>query len=86
MSIAVLRTYHNEMEARVAAAVLEAAGIPAQVMADNAGGAYPSLSLIFPVRLLVHAEDVEAANEVLDDPDSLEDPDAVEDGLGGGGR
>ena len=71
MSIVVLRTFHSEMEAQVAAAVLEAAGIPAEVQADNAGGAYPSLSLIFPVRLLVHEEDVADANEVLDDRDAL---------------
>jgi hypothetical protein len=66
--ILVLRTYANEMEASVSAAILEANGIPAQVSADTAGGAIPSMALLFPVRLLVRAEDEAAAREVLDTP------------------
>ena len=75
--IAVLRTYHNEMEAHVAAAILDAAGIPVKVQADTAGGAYPSLALVFPVRLLVAAEDVDLANEILDRPDDPTADDVV---------
>jgi hypothetical protein len=66
--IVVIRTYGNEVEAGLAASVLEANGIPAQVRADTAGGAYPSMALIFPVRLLVHAEDAMLALEILDTP------------------
>lgn len=64
----VLRKYGNEVEAQLAAAVLAANGIPAQVFADTAGGAYPSLALIFPVRLVVKAADADLASEILDTP------------------
>ena len=44
----VLREYPDELSARVAALSLEANGIPAQLSADTAGGALPSLALVFP--------------------------------------
>jgi hypothetical protein len=66
--IVVLREYGNEFDARFAATILEANGIPAQVLADTAGGAYPSLALLFPVRLLVRAADAADAAEILDTP------------------
>ncbi len=66
--VVVLRQYLSEFEARFAALALEANGIPAQVLADTAGGAYPSMALVFPVRLLVRAEDAELAREILDTP------------------
>ncbi len=66
--IVVLREYSNEVEARLAATVLEANGIPAQVLADTAGGAYPSIAFVFPVRLLVRTDDAALAREILDTP------------------
>ena len=66
--IVVLRKYVDELQARLAAAILEANGIPVQVLADTAGGAYPSMALVFPVRLLVRAEDAALAAEILDTP------------------
>lgn len=66
--IVVLREYNNELEARLAATVLEANGIPAQVLADTAGGAYPSIAFVFPVRLLVRTDDAALAREILDTP------------------
>jgi hypothetical protein len=66
--VVVLRKYSTEVEARLAASVLEANGIPAEVLADTAGGALPSIALIFPVRLLVRAGDAELARELLDTP------------------
>lgn len=66
--IVVLRRYGDELSARLDAAVLEANGVPAQVSADTAGGAYPSMALLMPVRLLVHAEDAALAAEILDAP------------------
>ena len=72
--IVVLRQYLNEMEARLAATILEANGVPAQVLADTAGGAYPSMALVFPVRLLVRAADATLAAAILDPPvDAAED-------------
>lgn len=66
--IVVLRTFANELEAGLAATILEANGIPSQVLADTAGGAYPSMALVFPVRLLVRAADATLAAEILDTP------------------
>lgn len=66
--IVTLRTYDSEMPARLDASILEANGIDARVMADTAGGAYPSLAIVFPVRLLVRAEDADLAREILDTP------------------
>ncbi|MDF1504657.1 DUF2007 domain-containing protein [Roseisolibacter sp. H3M3-2] len=62
----VLRRYLNEFEARLDATILEANGIPAHVLADTAGGTLPGMALIFPVRLLVRAEDAALAGEILD--------------------
>lgn len=64
--IVVLREYGIEVEAQFAATVLEANGIPARVIADTAGGAFPSMALLFPVRLLVRASDADLARELLD--------------------
>ncbi|MEO8334278.1 MAG: DUF2007 domain-containing protein [bacterium] len=66
--IVVLREYGNEVEAQFAATVLEANGIPARVIADTAGGAFPSMAVLFPVRLLVRADDADLARELLDTP------------------
>ncbi len=72
----VVRQYGNELSARMDAMTLEANGIPAQVSADTAGGALPSLALGFPVRLIVRAEDAELAQELLDTPAEPQDDDA----------
>jgi len=64
----VLREYSDELSAQLDAMALEANGIPAQVSADTAGGALPSLALAFPVRLIVRAADAEDAQALLDTP------------------
>ncbi|HEX7124097.1 MAG TPA: DUF2007 domain-containing protein [Gemmatimonadaceae bacterium] len=74
--LVVLRKYNDELTAQVAAAALEANGIPARVLADTAGGLLPNLSILFPVRLVVREEDAELAREVLDSP--TESPSAEE--------
>lgn len=76
-SIVVLREYLDELSARLDAAVLEANNIPSQVFADTAAGAYPSLALLFPVRLVVYAEDAALARELLDT--AVEDTDDADD-------
>ncbi|MBK8249960.1 MAG: DUF2007 domain-containing protein [Gemmatimonadetes bacterium] len=63
--IVVLETYLSEIDAGLAASILEANGIPARVLADTAGGALPSLALAFPVRLYVRREDETLARELL---------------------
>ena len=64
--IVVLREFGTELDAQLAAAVLEANGIPARVAADTAGGALPSIAMLYPVRLLVRASDESIARELLD--------------------
>lgn len=64
--VVVLRKYADEISARIAALSLEANGIPAQVSADTAGGALPSLAIGFPVRLIVRAADADLARKLLD--------------------
>ncbi len=79
--IVVLRQFGNEAEANLAASVLEANGVPARVAADTAGGAFPSLAVVFPIRLLVRSGDRalalrlldESVDEAGDEPDSTLD-------------
>ena len=66
--IIVIRTYGTEVEAQLAQASLAADGIPSIVLSDNAGGMLPMLQVLFPVRLAVRREDVEAAQTALDAP------------------
>ena len=75
----VLRQYSDELSARMAAMTLEANGIPARVLADTAGGALPSMALVFPVRLLVRREDAALAAELLDTAVEGAEDDAPED-------
>jgi hypothetical protein len=64
----VVRTYQIEHEADLACAVLEAHGIRAAVLRDNAGGMLPMLQTLFQIRLVVAAEDEDVARQVLDGP------------------
>ena len=61
----VLETFSNRIEAEMAAGLLEAEGIEAWVMADDAGGAYPMLQFVRGVRLMVFKEDETRAREIL---------------------
>ncbi len=61
-----VRTYHLEHEAELARAVLEAHGIEAFVMPDNAGGMLPMLQALYEIRLVVRGSDVVEAREILD--------------------
>jgi hypothetical protein len=73
--LVVVGRYASEMPARIAALMLEANGVPVQVMADTAGGMLPSMALVWPVRLLVLAEDESLARELLASPDEpVEEP------------
>jgi predicted Fe-Mo cluster-binding NifX family protein len=61
----VLEKFFNRLEAEMAAGILEAEGIEAVVLADDAGGAYPPLQMARGVRLLVAAEDEARARDLL---------------------
>jgi hypothetical protein len=51
--------------AELAAGLLEAEGVEALVLADDAGGNYPMLQFVRGVRVLVAAEDEARARELL---------------------
>jgi hypothetical protein len=61
----VLESFYSRIEAEMAAGLLESEGVPAMVMADDVGGAYPSLQFVRGVRLMVAAEDRYRAWEIL---------------------
>ncbi|MGB7911582.1 MAG: DUF2007 domain-containing protein [Desulfobaccales bacterium] len=61
----VLETFYSRIEAEMAAGLLESEGVPAMVLADDAGGAYPSLQFVRGVRLMVAAADRYRALEIL---------------------
>jgi hypothetical protein len=58
-------TYTNKIDADLAQGALEAAEIEAIVTADDAGGTQPGLWVGGGVRVLVRAEDVQRAKEIL---------------------
>jgi hypothetical protein len=62
----VVRRFMTEAEADLAKAILQANGIEASVLRDDAGGMIPAMSLMSRIRLVVAPEDAEAAREVLD--------------------
>jgi hypothetical protein len=63
----VLETFFSRIEAEMAAGLLESEGVEAMVLADDAGGAYPSLQFVRGVRLMVAAEDAYRARQILKD-------------------
>ncbi|HEX5387477.1 MAG TPA: DUF2007 domain-containing protein [Gemmatimonadales bacterium] len=65
-ALAVIRSFMIEADAELARAILEANGIGAYLLRDNAGGMLPSLQIISEIRLAVRAEDAEEARAVLE--------------------
>jgi hypothetical protein len=57
--------YSNKIEAELAQGALEAAEIESIVAADDAGGLQPSMWVGEGVKVLVRAEDLEAARKIL---------------------
>ena len=62
----IIRTYHNDLEAALGQAVLEANGISSLLVSDNASGALPWLNALHPIRLAVPTADAELADQLLD--------------------
>jgi hypothetical protein len=63
--LVVVRTFPSRIEAEIAQSALEADGIQAVVLADDAGGQYSSLWMT-GVRLLVPESQVTRVAEILD--------------------
>ena len=64
----VIRTFQIEHEADLALAILEAHGVRAVVLRDNAGGMLPMLQALFQIRLVVAPEDADLARQILEGP------------------
>lgn len=60
-----VKTFSNEIEASMAAQVLEQSGVKCFVSADDAGGMEPQLQMTMGVRLVVNRADAERALEIL---------------------
>ena len=60
-----LASYGSRLEAELVVQQLESAGIDAVLASDSAGGMVPSLTSVGGVRVLVRADDVAAAAEVI---------------------
>ena len=60
------------VEAQIIAGMLEANGITAAVLADDAGGWEPQLRLLQGVRVLVKADDAEVARQLIADANAGE--------------
>lgn len=71
--VVVLRSYASEMEAEIARAVLDAAGIPAFIRRDDAAGMIPSLQFLRGARLLVRRGDSEVAETILEEGAPLDE-------------
>jgi hypothetical protein len=80
--IVVIREYTSELDAQIAQSVLDANGISAAIIRDDAGGMMPSLHLLIPIRLAVRSQDAEVAVRLLDadEPMPLLDEAADDDG------
>ena len=63
--LVVIRTFPTVIEADLAKSALESVGIDSMVRSDNKGGQTPGLAFSQGVELLVRAEDVTAANDML---------------------
>ncbi len=61
----ILRTYNYRLEANTARSLLDVNGIESFLASDDAGAQYPGLGFTRGVRLLVDAENLERAKEVL---------------------
>lgn len=60
--------YSSEFAAQTALAHLQAIGITAHMLTDDAGGAIPSLTLLTGgVRVVVRSEDAKAARSALEE-------------------
>ncbi|MFV1971044.1 MAG: hypothetical protein ACC683_08590 [Acidimicrobiia bacterium] len=65
--------YSSEFAGQTALAHLQAVGITAHMLTDDAGGAFPSLTMLTGgVRIAVRSEDAAAARAALEELDDVE--------------
>jgi hypothetical protein len=63
----VIKTFANDVDAALAEAVLDANGIEAIVVSDNAYGMAPFLNALHPIRIMVKQSDVDSALALIGD-------------------
>jgi hypothetical protein len=63
--LVVVGKYATEFEAHLAEGALRASGIQTTTRSDDAGGQYPGLAFSRGVELLVRAEDIAVARDIL---------------------
>jgi hypothetical protein len=68
IDLVVVHTFGNRQEAEMAKSALDAAAIDAFVRSDDGGGMERGLWASNGVQVVVRAEDLEAAREILDVP------------------
>jgi len=64
--LVVVRTFDTAIDAELAKSALDAADVDSFIQADDAGGMRPHLVFALGARLIVRAEDVERATNILD--------------------
>ncbi|MET0215092.1 MAG: DUF2007 domain-containing protein [Vicinamibacterales bacterium] len=64
--LVVISTFPSEADAQIAKGLLDGAGIESIIRTDDAGGMYPGIG---GADLVVRAEDVQKANDLLGLPD-----------------
>ena len=74
--LVVVRTFSDQFAADVAKSALDAVGIECFIKSDDAGGMRPGMWVGNGVQLVVRAEDVERANEILNSSDSYKSSDS----------
>ena len=68
----VVARFHYRHEAELAHGYLESAGVDSALHIDDAGGMDVGLAFVNPARIVVRAEDVERARQVLVDAGMLD--------------
>jgi hypothetical protein len=68
--LVVISTFPSEADAQIAKGLLDGAGIESMIRTDDAGGMYPGIG---GADLVVRAEDVQKANDLLGLPDQGEE-------------
>ena len=72
-NLVIAKTFYNEYEAQIAKSKLEALGIDAMVVKDDAGGMEPQLQITEGVKIYVREQDLVVAQEILEETTNMND-------------
>ena len=68
-----VKLFYSEHEAQIAKSKLEALGIDAMIVKDDAGGMNPQLQITEGVRILVREDDAVVASEILEETNNIDE-------------